>query len=100
MSSHVYVSPSVIDPYFALTFVNSHRFPLGVWLKSNWDWWVAPNIAPGETTGIITILEGATVEWQAVSTDAVAAYNLFNGTSLDIESEKVLEAVSEDISGW
>jgi hypothetical protein len=94
------IDPVVHDPYHALVFVNQYRYTIAIWLRIDSEWWVTPDIAPGAKTAVIPLGEGANVAWQAVSENAINAYNLFNGTRLDTQSVEELDAWSDGLFGW
>lgn len=98
MSSGTLITPIVSDPYFSMVFVNQRRFRLAVWLKIEGEWWVTPDVRPRGRTGIVPAFEGATIEWRAVSADAVRAYNLLHGTTWTTQSEEIMG--DEDVAGW
>ena len=59
---------------------------------------MTPDVATRGRTTIIPTFEGGTIEWRAVSANAVNAYNDIHGTAWTTQSEEA--AWEDDIVGW
>jgi hypothetical protein len=59
---------------------------------------VAPNLPSRANSLVIPITEGTYVRWRAISSRAVARYNIIHNTNYSIQSEEI--AVHEEVVCW
>jgi hypothetical protein len=86
MPNERYPGAAVRDGYHALILANRTPTQVAVWISFDNEWWVAPN------------LQGTYVRWRAISSRAVARYNIIHNTNYSIQSEEI--AVHEEVVCW
>jgi len=86
------------EPSFGLIFHNSAPSDVVVAIKVDYRWWLTPIIRTQATTPILSIHEGATIEWRAISFLACSMYNHVNRTHYSLDDLGAFE--QDDLVQW
>jgi hypothetical protein len=81
-----------------LILANRSPTQVAVWISFDNEWWVTPNLPSRANSHVIPVTEGTHVRWRAVSSTAVARYNIVHNTNYSIQSEEI--AFNEDVVCW
>jgi len=86
------------EPSFGLLFRNSSPSDVVLAVKLDYRWWLTPTIRTQATTHILSIHEGATIEWRAISFLACSMYNHVNRTHYSLDDLGAFEC--DDLVEW
>ncbi|RYF48762.1 MAG: hypothetical protein EOO38_09425 [Cytophagaceae bacterium] len=90
--------PPWTEPSFGLLFHNSAPSDVVLAIKVDYRWWLTPIIRTQATTHILSIHEGATIEWRAISFLACSMYNHVNRTHYSLDDLAAFE--QDDLVEW
>jgi len=73
------------EPSFGLRFHNSAPRDVVLAVKFDYRWWVTPIIRTQASTYILSIHEGTTIEWRAISFRACSLHYLVHRTHYTLD---------------
>jgi hypothetical protein len=98
MPNERYPGAAVRGGYHALIFANRCPTQVAVWISFDNEWWVTPNLPSMANSLVIPVTVGTYVRWRAISSRAVARYNIVHNTNYSPQSEEI--AFHEDVVCW
>jgi len=96
------MSLSTVSPYtepsFGLRFHNSAPSDIVLAVKIDYGWWLTPIIRTQASTYTLSIHEGATVEWRAISFRACSLHNLVHRIHYRLDDSAAFRC--DDLIEW
>ena len=92
--------PTAVDlnALFGITFKNASSTKVSIWLEFDGEWWVSPELFPGDQLLPIPLALGVGLKWVGVSNRAVTRYNLIHHTEYTTQSEEI--ALLDEVGAW
>jgi len=86
------------EPNFGLHFHNSAPSDVVLAVKIDYQWWLTPIIQTQASIYTLSIHEGATVEWRAISSRACSLHNLVYRTHYRLDDFAAFRC--DDLIEW
>jgi len=94
----LHMVPRWTEPSFGLLFHNSAPSDVVLAVQVDYRWWLTPVIPTQATTYVLSIQEGATVEWRAISFLACSMHNHVHRTHYSLDDFRAFEC--DDLVEW